>query len=261
MNLKKLLYLSIIEIIFFALIITALIFVRYQQKIYIDELQLKTPEIARIQEDLQKNNITGQNQESLQQTVLEVEKITNKSLLMTKCILPAIFILLFILFQIIYWHFAVKTPWKRIILPAIIQAALVLIISSLLLDFLSYLLYGEGTQNPIYLILVFILLILVTLFNFYYFIAEQPFLLTLRKFLFSELKIWLNIIATFVLLGITIFLTIITYVFTQVDLSITAPVILLIVFIIFANIQRIYLIDKLLVEKIKRLMKETKVKV
>ncbi len=258
MDLKKLIYLTIIEIIFFALIVLALVFVRYQQEIYINELQVFSPDVAKLQSDIQQNNLTAENQASLQKTLDEVGNITNKSLLLTRYLLPIFFIVLFVLFQIIYWYFAVKTPWQRIILPAFLQAILALLAASLTIDLMGYFVYGEYTSMLYLLIPISILLILITLFNFHYFVADQPFKFTFKKFLFSDLKIWFNIFVTMALLGFIIFFSIVVYLFTQVGISLTAPIILLLVFIVFANIQRVYLIDKLLVEKIKILMKSIK---
>lgn len=258
MDLKKLAYLTIIEMIFFALIILALVFVRNQQEIYINDLQAYSPDVAKLQEDIQKNNLTEENQITLQKTLDEVGKITNKSLLLTRYLLPAFFILMFVLFQIVYWDFAVKTPWKRVILPASLQAVLALLAASLSIDLMAYVLYGEYTPMIYLLIPLFIAFVLITLFNFHYFIAEQPFKLTLKKFMFSELKIWFNILVTLLLLSFTIFFSIMVYLFVEVKISLIAPIVLLLVFIIFANIQRVYLIDKLLVEKIKSLMKSMK---
>lgn len=258
MDLKKLSYLAIIEIIFFALIILALVFVRNQQEIYINELQAFSPDVAKLQADIQQNNLTAENQIFLQKTIDEVGNIASKSLLLTRYLLPVFFIALFILFQIVYWYFAVKTPWQRIIFPALLQAVLALLAAVFAIDLMSYLLYGEYTSMIYILIPVSILLVLITLFNFHYFIAEQPFKLTFRKFLFSDLKIWFNIFVTMAILGFIIFFSIVIYVFTQVNLPLTPPIVLLLVFIIFANIQRVYLIDRLLVEKIKSLMKSVK---
>lgn len=318
MNLKKLTLLTLAEIIFFAIIILGLIFVRIETKSYVDKVQLISPQLASLKENLAGNNLSAESQVQLTDILNQVDSVTGKVFLLNNILLPIAYIIISIIFQLIYWKLAANTNYKRIFIPIVIQTILLLFTAYFGLNFISYLLMISGSfTDIIYFILTSILLTLSTLFNFYYFATNKPakeilniwanvkkvlpeikflfinyyFSLLIQYaiaviitiFLYNAILYLINILFTlFILFNLIILisaidlyhystnpetriflefffnipilmffflilitLAILSYVFIQVKIAITAPLILLAIFSLFANMHRIYIINKI----------------
>lgn len=246
MDLKKLALLTVTEVVFFALIILTLVFVRYQSEIYLNQVDSLSPQLELLKADLQANNVTEQNQLKMDALLTELSKISDKSLRLNDIYLPLFFIIASILFQIIYWKLAENTHFKKIILPVFIQSIIFLITTFFLLNTINYLLYFEGSNlNIYYLLIASIFLVISTLFNFFYFSANKSVKMTIKHFFSNTLHLWLNIPILMLFFLIPITFSILVYVFSQVNISIIPPIVLIIIFSLAANIHRIYLIDKI----------------
>lgn len=247
MDLKKLFLLVAIEVLFFSVIISGLVFERYEAKNYLEETQKYAPDLLIAKEELESGEpINYDKQLELEYMIKKINDVGRKSNILDYVFVPFVIILSFVLFQVFYWKIAAKTKAKRIIIPSLMQAVLFLIATYFAVDLVTYLLFIEGTLKSLSYFLIFsVLLMLVTLFNFFYFCNTQSIKNTFKIIFKSKISVFLNLIVLMAFFLLLIILATLCYIFFNVNISLISPIILLITISIIANIQRIYLISKI----------------
>lgn len=234
----------VLDLIFAALLISLLLFVRLQTKEYFEQVQGFSQEIASLEEELA-GEASPEEIARATDRLDTIDGILTRSLLLNTLLLPLLLFVFWIVFQGGIWKLSTHVSFTKFTLASIIPMILFFIFVLYFLDYLSYVMFNDTVAS-----LGMLLLILLTLTVSAYFflvIILKPQLSLKNSLVFAKTCFKKLILPFFLLIiagGIYVLLLTLIFIFTYVGVSSILPGLLLIVLLVILNYQRSKLVKK-----------------
>ncbi len=241
----KLVYSILLDIVFTFLIILVLVVNRNMTANYLIEIEDYSTDIQQIKESLGDTYLQDLDIQAANEKINYVEGITKKALMLNYVIFPLVVLILFLLFQVIYWK--INTNGKVIfsLLFGLASILLLFILILSLLDYVDYLYFNAGNSLSLIILIIALMSILIINYFSYTFTRKESF----KKNISFGLKELKNLILQYFGISLTnliyLFLIGVIFVLTYIEYSIVLPSILLFLIIILINIQKYYFIKKI----------------
>ena len=232
-NKKKLVLTTLLEVIFTALLIILLVFIREGSLNYLNEIQSYSQDLG-LTQDMLSQNLTSYNKDQLALTINNFDAVLDKALLLLKIILPiSIFILAFI-FYFIIWKITTNVSLKRFAQYSIIPLISLLSTIFFLLNYIAYKSFLIEESPALQLTISGVLLIIT--YNIFLFGVSN------KKSFLENLKLCNKNFFRFVLMLVvnTVYLLLVFYIFflTFAGAPIIKITIILLTIIVIINFQR-----------------------
>lgn len=242
---KKLIFTTIIEVLFTIVLIILLIYVRHKAVNYVDQVQAISQDIGTLQQDLQTQNLTSYDKSQVQSTITNMNSLLDKGLFLVKVVLPISLLLLSLIFYFLIWRISSKVSILRFIYSAIIPLVSFLVLVYFILNYIAY--YFGFVDNPglLWLIVSFVVLILTYYVSLFLLIINKPFMKTLVIAKKSIKKVILHFVINLLTNAFYFILLFWLFFLTYAGGSIILASILLFGLLIIINIQRVNLVNRL----------------
>ena len=241
---KKKIKIFLLDLLFTILLISLLVGIRIESKKYFEQVQSFSPEVTKVQELVNTKEASEKDLEQADQTLNTIDNILSKSLWLNSIFFPLGIFLLWILLEGLVWNSLTGIKFKMFVLYSLLPTLLFFSFTLYFLQYLSLALYNDTTASLFLLLGLAAFLGAVIYFTLISFVRSESLKNNFNIAKKNLKRLILPLLFLLFSLIVYLFLIILIFIFSYVQVSFILPGILLFFVIVLLNYQREYYIKK-----------------